>query len=42
VEAEAEVVHKREVVPVVGQAASPAGSPQVCQRSISTSTLTPL
>jgi hypothetical protein len=42
VEAEAEVVDQREIVAVVGQAASPAGSPQVCQRSISKSTLTPL
>jgi hypothetical protein len=40
-EAEAEVVHEREIVPVVRQAASPAGSPQVCQRSTSNRTLTP-
>ena len=42
VEAEAEVVDQREIVAVIGQAASPAGSPQVCQRSIWNSTLTPL
>ena len=41
-EAEAEVMHQRQVVSVVGQAASPAGSPQVCQRSISKRTLTPV
>jgi hypothetical protein len=41
-EAEAEVVDQREIVSVVGQAASPAGSPQVCQLSTSKSTLTPL
>jgi hypothetical protein len=42
VEAEAKVVDQREIVAVVGQAASPAGSPQVCQLSTSKSTLTPL
>jgi hypothetical protein len=42
VKAEAEVVHQREIVAVVRQAASPAGSPHVCQRSISKSTLTPV
>ena len=41
-EAEAEVVHQREIVAVVRQAASPAGSPHVCQRSTSKSTLIPL
>ena len=41
-EAEAEVVHQREIVAVVRQAASPAGSPHVCHRSTSTSTLIPL
>jgi hypothetical protein len=42
VEAEAEMVDQREIVAVVGQAASPAGSPQVCQLSTSKRTLTPL
>jgi hypothetical protein len=42
VEPEAEVVHKREIVTVVRQATSAAGSPQVCQRSTSKRTLTPL
>ena len=42
VEDEAEVVQQREIVAVVRQAASPAGSPHVCQRSTSKRTLIPL
>ena len=42
VEAEAEVVYQREVVAIVRQAVSPAGSPHVCQHPTSTSTLIPL